>query len=161
MMVPAEAFSLPLLPQERSLVFYNIHTGEHLTATYWSQGRYVPDAMGDIDHLLRDYRTGEVKTIDRGLYDLLYRVSSVLNSSQPFHVISGYRSPATNAALAEKSHRVSSRSLHMEGMAIDVYLPDRSLAELHHVALSLRAGGVGYYPESNFVHIDVGRVRTW
>jgi uncharacterized protein YcbK (DUF882 family) len=149
------------MPSERILNFYNIHTGEHLRAVYWAEGSYHAGALDEVNHLLRDYRTGEVKNIDASLLDLLYSVSSVLQSDQSFHVVSGYRSAATNAMLAERSHGVAKHSLHIEGKAIDVYLPDRSLKNLHRVALALGRGGVGYYPASGFVHVDVGRIRTW
>jgi uncharacterized protein YcbK (DUF882 family) len=148
-------------PPERALSFYNIHTGEYLKTAYWAQGRYTAGAMEDINYLLRDYRTGQVRAIDPRLLDLLYAVNHRLGSSQPFHVVSGYRSPATNAMLAAASTGVAKHSLHIEGKAIDIYLPNRSLRELHRAALALGRGGVGYYPESNFVHMDVGPVRTW
>jgi uncharacterized protein YcbK (DUF882 family) len=149
------------LPQERTLTFYNIHTGEQLKTAYWVEGRYTAGALEDINYLLRDYRTGEVKAIDPRLLDLLYAVKSRLGSVRPFHVVSGYRSPATNAMLAEKSSGVAKHSLHIEGKAIDVYLPDCDLKKLHRVALALGRGGVGYYPKSDFVHMDVGSVRSW
>lgn len=150
-------FQLP----ERTLSLFNIHTGEHWQAAYWVQGSYSAGAMDEINYLLRDYRTGEIKAIDPSLLDLLHSVNHELGSSQPFHVLSGYRSPATNAMLAEKSNGVAKHSLHLEGKAIDLYLPGRPLKELQRVALALGRGGVGYYPESDFVHMDVGPVRTW
>lgn len=158
---PATASARMRLLSERTLSFYNIHTGEYLRTAYWVQGRYTAGAIRDINHLLRDYRTGDVKAIDQSLLDLLYSVNRVLKSSRPFHVVSGYRSPATNAMLAAKSTGVARHSLHIEGKAIDIYLPDRPLKDLHRAALALGGGGVGYYPESDFVHMDVGPVRTW
>jgi len=149
------------LPHERTLELYNIHTGEQLRGAYWSGDGYDSGVLTEINHLLRDYRTGEVKAIEPSLLDLLHSINQVLESSQPFHVVSGYRSPATNAFLAERSRGVAKHSLHMEGKAIDVYLANRPLKELHRVALALGKGGVGYYPESDFVHVDVGRVRSW
>jgi uncharacterized protein YcbK (DUF882 family) len=147
----------------RTLAFDNIHTGERLTVAYWVEGRYLPDALQSINHLLRDFRTGAVHAIDPLLMDRLADMRARLDTAQPFEVISGYRSPATNASLrAERDHSgVASKSLHMEGMAIDIRVPGHPLATLRDVALEQRAGGVGYYPESNFVHVDVGRVRTW
>lgn len=145
----------------RRLAFYNLHTGEKLSATYWADGGYVPDELGAINHLLRDFRTGDVHTIDPKLLDLLFALDSRLGSSQPFHVISGYRSPKTNAMLHARSSGVASGSLHMVGKAIDIRVPGRSLAQLHDAALALRRGGVGYYPKSDFVHVDTGRVRRW
>jgi uncharacterized protein YcbK (DUF882 family) len=158
---PIAASARARLFPERTLNFYNIHTGEHLRAAYWTEGGYQSGVLDEINFLLRDYRTGEVKAIDPSLLDLLHSVNHVLKSSQSFHVVSGYRSAATNAMLAERSSGVAKHSMHIEGKAIDVYLPDRSLRDLHRVALALRKGGVGYYPESDFVHMDVGRVRSW
>jgi uncharacterized protein YcbK (DUF882 family) len=149
-----------LEPDERELAFYQTHTGERLRALYWSGGHYVPQALDAIDHVLRDHRTDEARAIDRGLLDLLHRLSSTLETREPFHVISSYRSPATNAMLVA-SGGVSPRSLHVVGQAIDVRVPGRELADLRRAALGLRAGGVGYYPASDFIHVDVGRVRTW
>jgi len=146
---------------QRSLAFYNLHTGEHLKATYFADNGYVKHGLKEINHLLRDFRTGQVHPIDARLLDLLYVLQHKLAARQPFHVISGYRSPKTNAMLRAQSSGVARHSLHMDGMAIDIRLPGRSLAHLHRAALALRAGGVGYYPQSNFVHVDVGRVRHW
>lgn len=157
--LPAFADNMPA----RTLAFNNIHTGEHLTVDYWVEGRYQPDALQSINHLLRDFRTGDIHAIDPQLMDLLAGLRLHLDTTQPFEVISGYRSPATNASLrAEHEHSgVASKSLHMQGMAIDIRVPGRPLTALRNVALAQRAGGVGYYPESDFVHVDVGRVRTW
>lgn len=156
---PALAKIGPL--RQRPLSFYNMHTGESLRTDYWEHGHYVPEGLAEINHILRDHRTNEVKAIDPRLLDLLYALQLKLGSRQAFHVISGYRSPATNAALHARSNGVATRSLHMDGMAADIFLPDRSLHSLRQAALSLERGGVGYYPESNFVHVDVGRVRQW
>jgi uncharacterized protein YcbK (DUF882 family) len=145
----------------RTLAFHNLHTGEFMRAAYWIDGRYVPDVLTGFDWLLRDYRTDEVHGIDRSLLDLLGELSTALDTRQPWQVISGYRSPATNAMLAATTGGVAAGSLHVQGMAIDVRVPGRSLAALRDAALSLRGGGVGYYPASNFVHVDVGRVRFW
>jgi uncharacterized protein YcbK (DUF882 family) len=145
----------------RSLRFENLHTGETLAVEYFAAGRYVPDALTSVDRLLRDFRTGEVAVIDVALLDLMHRISVLTASGRPFQVISGYRSPATNQALHERSTGVANASLHMRGQAIDIRLPDTPLATLHEAALSMRAGGVGYYPKSGFVHVDTGRVRAW
>lgn len=147
--------------RERPLAFYNTHTGETLHTEYWAQGAYLPEGLAEINHILRDHRTNEVKAIAPHLLDLLYALQVKLGSRQAFHIISGYRSPATNAALQARSNGVAKRSLHLEGMAIDIFLPDRQLATVREAALSLAQGGVGYYPASNFVHVDVGRVRQW
>ncbi|MEX1206829.1 MAG: DUF882 domain-containing protein [Dongiaceae bacterium] len=146
---------------QRSLSFRHLHTGERLTATYWADGTYVGEALARIDRLLRDFRTDEVKAIDPRLLDLLNLLGRKMDSRTPFEVISGYRSPATNATLAAAGHGVATKSLHLRGMAIDVRLPGRRLKDLHRAALALRGGGVGYYPATDFVHVDVGRVRSW
>jgi uncharacterized protein YcbK (DUF882 family) len=145
----------------RALSFANLHTGENLTAEYWANGRYEPDALTAINHVLRDYRNGEQHVIDPKLLDLLHLLHRTLDSAKPFSVISGYRSPSTNAAMHEHSAGVASHSLHMQGMAIDIRLEDCALKDLHRAARDVRVGGVGYYPELDFVHVDVGRVRYW
>ena len=145
----------------RMLAFDNIHTGEKLKIEYWAEGSYIPDALQSINHILRDYRNGELHVIEPKLLDLLSTLHARLETESAFEVISGYRSPATNAMLHAESSGVAAKSLHMKGMAIDIRLADRSLPDLHKMALNLRAGGVGYYPRSDFVHVDVGRVRTW
>jgi uncharacterized protein YcbK (DUF882 family) len=145
----------------RSLSFDNLHTGESLAVDYWTDGRYVPDALQTINHLLRDYRNGEVHPIEPKLLDLLAALRANLDTSKPFEVISGYRSPATNAMLHAEHSGVAAKSLHMQGMAIDIRVPGRALGVLHDTALAMRAGGVGYYPQENFVHVDIGRIRKW
>lgn len=145
----------------RTLAFHNLHTGEKLKLEYWADGTYIPDALRSINHLLRDYRNGEEHVIEPKLLDLLSMIHGKLETQSPFEVISGYRSPATNAMLHAESSGVAAKSLHMQGMAIDIRLTDRALPDLHRTALEMRAGGVGYYPSSDFVHVDVGRVRTW
>jgi uncharacterized protein YcbK (DUF882 family) len=145
----------------RSLAFNNLHTGEALKVDYWADGDYVPDALHAINHVLRDYRNGEVHVIEPKLLDLLTTLRAGLATSQPFEVISGYRSPATNAMLHAEHSGVAAKSLHMQGMAIDIRIADRALGVLRTTALGLRAGGVGYYPQENFVHVDIGRVRRW
>ena len=164
----AASLSLAIAPHavfaatpERSLSFYNLHTGESLNATFWADGGYVPAALTDINHVLRDFRTDQVMAIDPKLLDLLFALRGQMDTKDPFHVISGYRSPATNAMLHEHSSGVAAKSFHTKGMAIDINLPDRSLSDLHRVALSMGAGGVGYYPSSDFVHVDTGPVRRW
>jgi uncharacterized protein YcbK (DUF882 family) len=145
----------------RALSFYNVHTGETLRTVYFDKGHYVPGALLEVNYFFRDFRANEVKAIDPGLLDLLHRISRALDTSQPFNLISGYRSPATNALLASRSEGVARHSLHMEGMAADINVQGRSLTLLQIVALAMRGGGVGYYPRSDFVHVDTGRVRRW
>jgi len=150
-------FCLP----ERSLSFCNTHTGEELEVVYWSRGKYRKQALADIDHILRDHRTGDVKAIDTRLLDLAHAVGESLRDNGPFHVISGYRSPETNALLRAGGNGVAGKSLHLQGKALDIRLPGTDLPVLHRAAVDLKGGGVGYYPGPNFVHIDVGRVRYW
>ena len=146
---------------ERKLGFYNTHTGERLNTAYWADGAYQPEGLREIYHLLRDHRSGDVSPIDARLLDLLYRLAASLDTKESFHVISGYRSPATNVMLSKRSSGVAKHSLHMEGLAIDILVPGRNLADVRRAAIALNGGGVGYYPASDFVHVDVGRVRTW
>jgi uncharacterized protein YcbK (DUF882 family) len=148
-------------PGERVLSFYITHTGEHARATYWADGEYIPSELVTLDRLLRDFRSGEVAVIDRRLFDILYNLQQLIAASGTFQVISGYRSPATNARLRAHTSGVARNSLHMRGQAIDIRLAGVELRDLHRAALALRAGGVGYYPSSDFVHVDTGRVRAW
>jgi uncharacterized protein YcbK (DUF882 family) len=150
----------PQLP-ERTLAFFNTHTGESLRTVYWVQGGYLRDALSAVDYVLRDHRTDEVKTIDPQLLDLLHAICAELEINQPLHIISGYRSPATNAYLRSQSRRVAQQSFHMDGKAVDVRLPGYSAATVRSVAMSLQGGGVGYYPRAEFVHLDVGPIRYW
>jgi len=148
-------------PPERRLAFLNTHTGESLDACYFKSGCYDPSALRAINHILRDHRSGEVGPIDEQLLDLLHALSRRCEHPRPFHVISGYRSPETNAALHRCNRGVASQSLHVHGKAIDIRIPGIQTSELRGMALSLAAGGVGYYPTSDFVHVDIGRVRSW
>lgn len=153
--------ALATIAPPRQLALLNLHTGERLKAAYWEAGAYLPDALSAIAKVLRDHRTGEVHAIDPKLLDLLTQLSARLGADRPFEVISGYRSPASNAKLHARSSGVATRSLHMDGKAIDVRLPGVPLTRLRDTALGMQLGGVGYYPTSNFVHVDVGRVRRW
>jgi uncharacterized protein YcbK (DUF882 family) len=161
LMVPGAKMAAAATEAARELEFHSLHTGESLRRVYWEGGRYVTDSLAEIDYVLRDFRTGDVHRIDPALLDLVHRVRQVMDSDRPVQVISGYRSPATNAMLARRSNGVAKNSLHVKGMAIDLRLPDRPLADLRAAALALAGGGVGYYPKSDFVHMDTGRVRAW
>jgi uncharacterized protein YcbK (DUF882 family) len=145
----------------RWLALENVHTGERLHATYFESGRYLPDALGEINRILRDYRTDETIPMDVRLLDLLVGLRGAVGSSRPYQVVSGYRSPGTNTTLLEEGHAVAEHSYHVLGKAIDVRLSDRSPATLRRAAMALRRGGVGFYPRLEFVHIDVGPVRHW
>jgi uncharacterized protein YcbK (DUF882 family) len=146
---------------ERKLSLLNLHTGEHLHATYWAEGQYQSSELKAINHVLRDHRTGDAYHMDNDLLNLLHVLHQKMDSKQEFQVISGYRSPKTNAALSKKSSGVAKKSLHMQGKAIDIRLPGCQLSDLRKAAINCQTGGVGYYPESDFIHIDTGRVRRW
>jgi len=147
--------------EPRELRFFHTHTAERLAVEYRGPDGYLPDALSAINHFLRDFRTGEVHDIDPALLDLLHTLTTATESRRPFQVISAYRSPATNAALRQRSEGVAAGSLHMVGQAIDIRLTDVPLASLRAAARSLQRGGVGYYPASDFIHVDTGRVRFW
>ena len=158
---PAMACAALVSPHEKSLNLFNTHTGETFNNVFWVDGQFVPDALDKINRLLRDHRSEQVMAIDPNLLFLLEKVSAQVGSSNVLHVISGYRSPETNQWLADRSDGVARHSLHLEGKAIDIRVPGRDLAVVRKVALDTRGGGVGFYPDSQFVHIDTGRVRSW
>jgi uncharacterized protein YcbK (DUF882 family) len=145
----------------RSLALWHTHTHENLRVAFADATGYRAAALGQVNSFLRDFRTSEVHDIDPKLLDLLHRLAGELDAPEPFHVISGYRSRRTNSALRSKSGGVARYSLHMEGKAIDIRLPGVPLAQVREAALDLKLGGVGYYPGSDFVHVDTGRVRAW
>jgi uncharacterized protein YcbK (DUF882 family) len=147
--------------ETRSLELVNTHTAESLKADYFLGGSYCEQSLFALNHLLRDFRTGDVAPIDPQLFDLLHGAAVLAGKEPRFEVISGFRSPATNAMLNERSNGVARRSLHMEGRAIDVRLQGYRTDRLRDLALSMQAGGVGFYRKSDFVHLDTGRVRTW
>jgi uncharacterized protein YcbK (DUF882 family) len=163
---PVPAIVTPVAPvstavEPRWVKLRNIHTDEKLEAVYWDKGQYVPDAVVALNKVLRDYRNDEVHPMDIRLYDILDQIQTRTGSKSHFQVISGYRSAATNRMLAERSGEVAKRSLHMDGKAMDIYLEDVGLEHVRAAALDIGHGGVGYYPTSNFVHVDVGPVRRW
>jgi uncharacterized protein YcbK (DUF882 family) len=160
-LAPASAWAaLPSAP-DRSLAFHNTHTDEKLAAVYWRNGAADQGALTEINHILRDFRTGDVFRMDVKLLDLLAELHRRTGSKQPFQIISGYRSPKTNSMLASESNGVATHSLHMDGMAIDIRVADVKLKTLHDTAVAMKLGGVGMYPASDFVHVDTGRVRYW
>lgn len=148
-------------PAERWLELTNTHTGEVVRATFRNADGYVPEALKQLQHVLRDHRSNEAHEMDPVLFDQLSDLALAAQREPRYEIISGYRSPKTNAMLHSQSNGVSERSLHMQGRAIDVRLKGFSSAELRDLALAAKRGGVGYYERSNFVHIDTGRVRSW
>ncbi len=155
----AEAALRP--PSVRTIALLNPHTGETVKASYWEKGRYIPEELDAINHVLRDHWTNEVAEIDPKLLDTLNALQSRLDTKAAFHAMSAYRSQQTNDMLRRNGERAAKHSLHMEGKAIDIRMPGRSVKFLHRAAVRLQAGGVGYYPRSNFIHLDVGPVRRW
>ena len=151
-------------PREYRLRFYHTHTNERLDIVYRRGETYLPEALAKLDHYLRDHRTGEVRHFDPHLFDLLHDLTASLNDSRgEIDVICGYRTPWSNEFLRTRSAHtgVARHSLHMQAEAIDIRLPGISTAAVRDAALRLHRGGVGYYRDSNFVHVDVGRVRRW
>lgn len=157
----SHAFAAVLPGTERKLRLYNLHTDEKLTATYWAGGEYLGDELSSVNYFLRDYRNDKVKRIDPHLLDQICLLQHKLERKGVFHIVSGYRSPQTNAWLRRHETGVAKHSLHMEGRAIDLRLPGVELTHLQRAALAMHAGGVGYYAKSNFVHLDTGRPRFW
>src|SRR5690606_4366222 len=146
----------------RDLSLDHTHTREKTELTYAVGKEYLPNALDDLNRFLRDHYSGRVGHMDPALYDIMYKLRASLQARLPFQIISGYRSPQTNERLrARGGGGVARRSLHMDGKAVDIRLPGVPLAELRDAALELSAGGVGYYPGSDFVHVDTGRVRSW
>ena len=166
----AAAVALPLLalparasvPAPRTLAMSHTHTRERIELVYAVAQDYLPEALGTLNHFLSDHYSGEVGSMHPPLFDMLHDLRHALGRTGPFEIISGYRCPATNDKLRNtRGGGVAKQSLHMQGRAVDVRLSGVPLAELRDAALSLRAGGVGYYPDSQFVHLDTGRVRSW
>jgi uncharacterized protein YcbK (DUF882 family) len=145
----------------KTLAFEHTHTGDKLKLTYFEHGRYIEEALQEINYLLRDFRTDDIHPIDTGLLDQLFVLKQTLGVNKPFHIISGYRSPLTNAKLRRHSHGVADHSFHMQGRAIDIRLEGVSSRTIRNAALTLAQGGVGYYPRDNFVHLDTGKFRAW
>ncbi|HVC52957.1 MAG TPA: DUF882 domain-containing protein [Stellaceae bacterium] len=145
----------------RSVSLYNTHTGEWLRTVYWADGHYIREAVRDINWILRDHYSNEVRPMNAGVLDVIGMLRTRLESHRPFMIVCGYRTPATNAMLRRHSSGVAANSYHIHGMAIDLRAEGRDLSQVHRAAVSLRGGGVGYYPRSNFVHVDCGPVRYW
>lgn len=145
----------------RSLALYHTHTGDTLNVTYYENGAYLDEGLAALRVYLADWRNGAQYDIDPGLMDILWRLQSETGYEGTWEIISAYRSPETNGMLNERSNGVAKKSLHMEGKAIDVRLRGFDTKTLHAKALELKLGGVGYYDESDFIHVDTGRVRRW
>jgi len=145
----------------KDLSLHNLHTEEKIALSYFENGEYVAEALRDISYLLRDFRTGDILAMDPHLIDLLYDLKGALGTERPFQIISGYRSPKTNASLRKAGNGVAKKSLHMQGKAIDIRIEGIDSRVVRSAAMSLGRGGVGHYPNSNFVHIDTGSVRSW
>lgn len=145
----------------RRVPMFNTRTGERIDMIYWVEGKYIPEALKEINFFMRDWRRNEIKSIDSRTVDIIAATHSLLDSSQPFMLLSGYRTPQTNAMLASRSGGVAKKSLHMVGKASDLRMEGRSVNQLYRAATSCHAGGVGKYSSSNFVHVDCGSVRHW
>jgi uncharacterized protein YcbK (DUF882 family) len=161
--LPCQALALERTSQrfERSLDFYNVNTGESLSTVYWMQGHYLPGALWEINYVLRDHHSDQVQPIDPQLLDLLYTIEKIMGLRAAFHILSAYRSPATNAMLRLSFAGVAEQSMHLEGKAVDVRFPGSDLQRVRRLATDLQWGGVGYYPWAGFVHLDTGPVRSW
>ena len=145
----------------RRLNMYSGRTGEKISMIYWIDGEYIGDAVQEINHFMRDWRNGEVKQIDTRTLDIMTATHNLLDTTEPYTLVSGYRSPASNAMLRSRSSGVARNSLHMRGQAADLQLRSRSVSQLARAATACHGGGVGRYSGSNFVHVDCGQVRTW
>lgn len=154
-------FESVLAASRREITLFNTHTQEKLQMCYFRDGQFLTEACQRLNHILRDHRTGDVHPIDPRLFDMVYAVQTHLGHRGKVEIISGYRSPATNAKLHAGSSGVAKRSQHMLGKALDIRLSGMDTARVRDAAIELQAGGVGYYARSDFVHIDTGRVRRW
>lgn len=163
MMLPAFSCNCfaAIEPRERWLRLYNVHTEEALNTCYWRNGQYLPAGTEAINHFFRDFRNGSVMDVDTSLLDLMYTISERAPRNSTINLISGYRSPETNRLLRQNSSGVAKKSYHMEGRAADIRIPGIVTSSLRNIATDLKMGGVGYYQDSDFVHVDTGPVRQW
>lgn len=156
------SFALANADTIRRFHFYHVHTEEQVTVVYKKGETYLTEGLIQINHIMRDHRTGEVYPIDPALLDYLYDLLTAVNNHGEIHIISGYRSPETNETLHNQDKKgVSNKSLHMQGKALDFRLPGTDTKTLRDTAFAMKRGGVGYYPESDFIQIDTGRIRFW
>lgn len=153
--------STKLVYPDRNLSMHNVHTGEKENVIFWSDGHYLESGLNQVNWLMRDFRTGEVKAIDPRLLNVLYLLRRKVETEKPLLVLSGFRSKKTNDMLRKTTEGVARRSFHMAGRAIDIRMDRVQSVNIQKAALRLGGGGVGYYPSSNFVHLDTGPVRTW
>ncbi|HEY8964248.1 MAG TPA: DUF882 domain-containing protein [Alphaproteobacteria bacterium] len=163
-LVASMANILPAAARETigySISIKNSHTGETFNGVYRVGGYYVPRAFRQINHIMRDHRTEQMHPIDPRLIDILAKMQKRCACSEPLTVLSGYRCPETNAMLRKVSRNVARNSFHMKGQAADIRVPGSTTAQVHEVAVSLKSGGVGYYPRRSFVHVDTGDIRYW
>ncbi|MFK7875218.1 MAG: YcbK family protein [Paracoccaceae bacterium] len=145
----------------RRLQMYSGRTGEKIDMIYWVEGHYIKDAVREVNHFMRDWRTNDVKNMDLRTVDIMAAAHNLMDANEPYMLLSGYRSPKTNAMLRSRSRGVAKNSLHMKGQAADLRISGRSVAQMARAAAACRGGGVGKYSGSNFVHMDCGPVRTW
>lgn len=143
------------------VAFRHAHTGESFNGVYRVGDKYLPDAFERLNFVLRDFRTGEVFPMDPRVIDIVSLVQRKTGQREPLEILSGYRSPKTNAHLRQVSTGVAKNSFHMYGQAIDMHMKGYSTRNLRKIAMDLRAGGVGYYPKSDFIHVDTGTIRSW
>jgi uncharacterized protein YcbK (DUF882 family) len=160
-MVPTKLYAKGATTGTRSLNLLSLHTRERKQGNFWVAGDYQLDVLSGFNQVLRDHRQNITAPMDKRLFDLLFQLQTTIDNTSEVHIISGYRSPKTNAMLASKSSKVAKKSYHMRGMAMDIAIPDVKLSVLREAAISLNLGGVGYYPRSGFIHVDTGHVRNW
>ncbi|MDE9444888.1 YcbK family protein [Xenorhabdus bovienii] len=160
-LLPQHALAALTTPRPRILRFDNLHTGETLKAEFFDGRRYNKSELARLNYLFRDYRQNKIKSIDPKLFDQIYLLQMMIGISKPVQLVSGYRSLTTNNMLRQASGGVAKRSYHTRGQAMDFHIDSVQLANIRKAALKMRAGGVGFYPKSNFIHIDTGPVRTW
>ena len=160
LLLPRELYSLSL-PVDKTLKLHNIHTGESIKATFFEKDHFVDSELKRLNYFLRDYRLNKVATMDINLYSLLYAISLVSGSKRSIDIISGYRSKQTNEYLLKHHHHVARKSFHTRAMAIDFKIKDRYLKDVLRVSKLMEFGGVGYYPNNKFIHIDTGPIRYW
>lgn len=159
--MPTKGFANIQQTRELGLSLLNLHTGESLESTFYSDGIYHNESLNDLNFLLRDHRNNQIHQIDTKLLRLLHDLQQQFGQHKPLHIISAYRSPESNAKLRANNKKVAKKSYHMKGQAIDIRIPGVPLKELHRASLTKKAGGVGLYTKSDFIHLDVGRVRSW